>query len=119
MLEKQKKRIIRHKKIRAKIFGTKQIPRLCVFRSNKHLYAQIIDDRENKTLVSVSDFDLKLDKSKNLKEKRSSAYEIGKLIAEKALKKKIKKIVFDRAGYKYHGNIKALSDGARDNGLKF
>lgn len=121
MLEKQKKRIIRHKRIRAKIFGTKQIPRLCVFRSNKHLYAQIIldDNEKSKTLISVSDFNLKLDKSKKLKEKYIKAYEIGKLIAERALEKKIKKVVFDRGGYKYHGNIKALADGAKDNGLEF
>lgn len=120
MLEKKKKRIIRHKRIRAKIFGTKQIPRFCVFRSNKHLYAQIIIDNnnENRTLISISDLNLKLDKSKS-KEKYAKAYEIGKLIAEKALEKKIKKVVFDRGGYKYHGNIKALADGVKNNGLKF
>jgi large subunit ribosomal protein L18 len=114
--EKKKKRERKKKKIRMKTFGTKERPRLCVFRSLKHIYAQIINDEEGKTLVSASDLELK-DK-KGLK-KIEIAREVGKLIAKKALEKKIEKVSFDRAGYKYHGRIKALAEGAREEGLKF
>jgi large subunit ribosomal protein L18 len=136
---KQQKRYRRHKRVRAKIFGTTQRPRLCVFRSAKHIYGQLIDDEKGKTLVSASDLELKKSakrkaqsakqqlKTKNLKKKEqlvkkgkvALAYEVGKLIAEKALEKKIKKVVFDRAGYKYHGRVKALAEGAREGGLEF
>ncbi len=105
---------IRHKRVRAKIIGTKEIPRLCVFRSNKHIYAQLIDDEKGKTLVSVKDVEIK---KKN--KKTELAFEVGKLIAKKAIEKKIEKIVFDRAGYQYHGRVKSLADGAREGGLKF
>ena len=114
MLEKQQKRYRRHHKIRAKIIGSKKCPRLSVFRSNQHIYAQLIDDEEGKTLANISDLKLK----KNIK-KIKAADEIGKLIAEKALEKKIKKVVFDRGGYKYHGRIKAVAEAARKGGLKF
>ncbi len=106
MLEKQIKRKRRHRRVRAKIKGTAKVPRLCVFRSNKHLYAQLIDDEKGKTLVSVSDLEAKDSKK------------IGLLIAEKALAKKINKVVFDRGGYKYHGRVKSLAEGAREGGLK-
>ena len=130
MLEKVKKRLRRHKRIRAKVFGTSSRPRLCVFRSLKHIYAQIINDEKGETLVSASDLEFKklnrkLKKEIMTKDKKlltgkvAIAYQVGKLIAEKALKKKIEKVVFDRAGYKYHGRVKALADGARDGGLKF
>jgi large subunit ribosomal protein L18 len=110
MLEKQIKRQRRHKKVRSRIKD--EFPRLCVFRSAKHIYAQIIKD--DKTLVSASDLEIKS------KDKKASVSEkVGKLIAEKAVAKKIEKVVFDRGGYKYHGRIKALADGARANGLKF
>ena len=114
MLEKQQKRYRRHHKIRAKIIGSKKCPRLSVFRSNQHIYAQLIDDEEGKTLASISDLKLK----KNIK-KIKAADEIGKLIAEKALEKKIKKVVFDRGGYKYHGRIKEVAEAARKGGLVF
>ncbi len=114
MLEKQRKKYRRHCKIRAKIIGSKKRPRFSVFRSNQHIYAQLIDDEEGKTLVSVSDLKLK----KNIKKMEMSS-EIGKLIAEKALEKKIKEVVFDRGGYKYHGRIKAVAEAARKGGLKF
>jgi large subunit ribosomal protein L18 len=104
----------RHKRIRAKIIGTKETPRLYVFRSNKHIYAQLIDDGKGKTLISAKDTDIK----KKIK-KTELATEVGKLIAKKALENKIEKIVFDRAGYKYHGRVKSLADGARQGGLKF
>lgn len=126
MLKKQEKRIRRHKKVRSRIYGTNEIPRLCVFRSNKHIYAQIIDDEKGKTLVSAGDkqIDLKdIDKKADKKELRTGkiaiAYAIGKLLAEKALKNNIKKVKFDRGGYKYHGRVKAIADGARKNALDF
>ncbi len=103
---KKEKRYRRHKRIRAKIFGTDQRPRLHVFRSNKYIYGQLIDDEKGKTILSA-------------KGKVAAACEVGKLIAKKALEKKIEKVIFDRAGYKYHGRVKALSEGAREGGLKF
>lgn len=115
MLEKQEKRQRRHKKVRAKIFGTAKKPRLCVFRTAKHIYAQIIDDEKGKTILSSKDFNIKKDKQGKI----NSANEVGKLIAEKALEKKIKEVVFDRGGYKYHGRVKAIAEAARKTGLKF
>jgi large subunit ribosomal protein L18 len=122
----------RHKRIRAKIQGTEKSPRLSVFRSLKHIYVQLIDDTRGRTLLSMSDAgpektgrgkkDRALKKEgeiKNLGAKSVRAYEIGKLIAEKALEKGIKEIVFDKSGYKYHGRVKAVADGAREGGLKF
>jgi large subunit ribosomal protein L18 len=122
MLKRQQKRIRRHKRIRAKIKGTAIIPRLCVFKSGKHIYAQLIDDEKNIIIASVKDQELK--KSLRAKEEKNTrkvaiAFVVGKLIAEKALEKKIDKIVFDRGGYKYHGRIKSLAEGAREGGLKF
>jgi len=89
---------------------------LCVFRSLRHIYAQLIDDKEGKTLVSASDLEIK--KKKGVK-KTEIAKEVGKLIAKKAVAQKIKKVVFDRGGYKYHGRVKNLADGAREGGLEF
>jgi len=114
MAERQQKRDIRHKRVRAKIKGTEKRPRLCVFRTPKHIYAQLIDDEKGKTILSISD--AKITKKES---KVSLAHEVGKLIAEKAVEKKITQVVFDRGGYKYHGRIKALADGARKGGLKF
>ena len=113
MLEKQIRRQRIHKKIRAKILGTKNCPRLCVFKSANHIYAQLIDDDKSKVLVTVSD--LKIKKGN----KTSHAAEVGKLIAKEALKDKIEKVVFDRGGFIFHGRIKAVADGAREGGLKF
>ncbi len=109
------KRKIRHRRIRKKIKGTSEKPRLCVFRSNQHIYAQLINDSKGSIIESASDFEIK-GKSKTKKE---AAYEVGKLIAQKAQDKNIKKIVFDRAGYKYHGRVKKLAQGAREQGLEF
>jgi len=92
---------------------------LVAFRSNTHIYAQIIDDKNKKTIVSASDFELEKVKDKVKKSKVEKAKEVGKLIGQKALAKKISEIVFDRAGYKYHGRIKSLAEGAREAGLKF
>lgn len=113
---KKGKRHIRHKRIRAKIFGTKETPRLCVFSSNKHIYAQLINDEKSKTMVSASDLETKKTKDKG---KLAVSRQVGKLIAEKAKELKITRIIFDRGGYKYHGRIKALADGAREGGLNF
>ncbi len=122
MQTKKEKRTRRHIKIRSKIHGTKDVPRLCVSRSLQHVYAQLIDDNKAKVLVSASDKDVK--KAKALPTGRQAkkseiAKEVGKLIAKKAVEKKIEKVVFDRAGIIYHGRIKALAEGAREGGLKF
>jgi len=113
---KREKKENRRKRVRAKISGSHAIPRLSVFRSLKHINAQLIDDTAGKTLVSVSDSELKAKKGTK---KVEQALEVGKLIAKKALAKNIKAVVFDRAGYKYHGRIKAVAEGAREGGLKF
>jgi len=116
-VKKQLQREKRHRRVRAKINGTDQCPRLSVFRSNKHIYAQLIDDQKGKTLLSVSDNKpkSKIKESSNI----NSALGVGEILAKKAIEKKIKKIVFDRGGYKYHGRVKAIAEGARKGGLKF
>lgn len=105
----------RHARVRNKISGTPECPRLCVYRSNKNIEAQIIDDVNGVTLVSSSSMTLKLENGSNVE----AAGKVGKDIAEKALAKKIETIVFDRSGYIYHGRIKALAEAAREAGLKF
>ena len=124
MLAKQLKLKRRHKRVRAKIVGTSKVSRLCVFRSNQHIYAQLIDDSKGKTLASVNDFELKKGKAKSADKQEMSgkiklAFEVGKLIAKKAGENKISKVVFDRGGFQYHGRVKAVADGAREGGLKF
>jgi len=113
---KIKKRKQRKNRIRAKIKGTKDCPRLSVFRSNKYIYLQLIDDQTGQTLVAANDQELK---SKTKQTKTQNALATGKLLAEKAIKIKIKKAVFDRSGYRYHGRVKAVAEGAREKGLKF
>ena len=103
------KRTARHKRIRAKIFGTSKKPRLSVFKSNRYIYAQLIDDENSKTLVASSVLD------KGVR----SAYNLGESLAKKAADKKIKKVVFDRGGYKFHGKILELAKSARKSGLDF
>jgi large subunit ribosomal protein L18 len=111
---KQNKRFRRKNRVRAKITGTAICPRLSVFRSNKGIYAQIINDEIGKTLVAVGAGEIKK------KEKKAViSLELGKLIATKAIAKGISQVVFDRNGYKYHGRVKALAEGAREGGLKF
>ncbi|MDD5341624.1 MAG: 50S ribosomal protein L18 [Patescibacteria group bacterium] len=112
---KQEKREARRKRVRAKVIGTASRPRLSVFRSLKHVYAQLVDDQIGKTIVSASDSEL----GKKKMTKIDKAKEIGKLMAQKAVAKGIKKVVFDRAGYKYHGRVKAVTEGAREGGLEF
>lgn len=108
------KRIRRHKRVRAKVSGTKETPRLCVFKSNQHIYAQIINDDARKTLASAND-----KAAKKTEKKMDRAALVGTQIAEKAKELKITKVVFDRGGYKYHGRVKAVAEGARKGGLKF
>lgn len=114
ILTKQKKRYRRHNRVRAKISGTTVRPRLSIFRSAKHIYAQLIIDEEGKTIIAIDDI-----KIKEKKTKIDKALEVGKLIAKEAISKKIGEVVFDRGGYKYHGRVKAVADGAREGGLKF
>ena len=103
-------------RVRKKVFGTKEMPRLTVFRSNKYAYAQLIDDTAGKTVASVSLNDLK--KMHEKTKKTDASFELGKLLAQKAAEKKVKKAVFDRNGYKYHGRVQKVADGAREGGLK-
>ena len=107
----------RHARVRAKLSGTKEVPRLNVFRSNNNIFAQIIDDEASVTLVSASSIDkeLKLSNGGNIE----AATKVGELIAKRAKKAKISKVVFDRGGYLYHGRVKALAEAARENGLEF
>jgi len=126
MLGKKEKKKKRHRRLKTKIFGAKKKrPRLCVFKSARHIYAQLIDDEQGRAILSASDTDLKKrgktkkDSGSSLTGKVKQSFEVGRLLAEKALAKKIKEVVFDRAGYKYHGRVKALAEGAREGGLKF
>lgn len=107
----------RHSRVRETVTGTTSVPRLNVFRSNKNIFAQIIDDEAQVTLVSASsiDKDLKLENGSNIE----AATKVGELIAKRAKKAKITKVTFDRGGYQYHGRVKALAEAARENGLEF
>ncbi|MDX2239474.1 MAG: 50S ribosomal protein L18 [Leptolyngbyaceae cyanobacterium bins.302] len=109
----------RHERVRRKVFGTTERPRLAVFRSNQHIYVQLIDDTQHHTLAAAStlDPDLKADLESGANCDASS--KVGKLIAERSLEKGIKQVVFDRGGNLYHGRVKALADAAREAGLEF
>lgn len=118
MIKKESRNVVRkrrHDRVRAKISGTKECPRLNVFRSNNEIFAQIIDDTNGTTLVSSSSVELKIKNGSNIE----GASLVGKDIAQKAKNKKIKTVVFDRGGYLYHGRVKALAEAARENGLEF
>ncbi|MFI3307042.1 MAG: 50S ribosomal protein L18 [Mycoplasmatota bacterium] len=110
-------RLARHARVRNKISGTTSVPRLNVFRSNKNIFAQIIDDENAVTLVSASsiDKDLKIENGSNIE----AAKKVGELLAKRAKEAKINKVTFDRGGYLYHGRVKALAEVARENGLEF
>ena len=114
-----KARLKRKKRIRKTIVGTQLRPRLCVFRSARHIYAQVVDDNQGKTLAAASSLEKSVQASPDIKNKKSAANLVGKLVAERALEKGVKQIVFDRNGFLYHGRVKAVSDGARESGLKF
>ena len=109
----------RKARIRKKILGTSARPRLSVFRSARHIYAQIIDDDAGATVVAASSLDQAFKEKPKFESKRAAAEFIGQLVAQRALDKGIKQVVFDRNGYLYHGRVKALSDGARKAGLDF
>ena len=115
-IDRKAERVRRHKRVRNKISGTAECPRLSVFRSNTNLYVQVIDDENQVTLVSASTLDKDVKTKKSNKE---AAKELGTLIAKKAKAKKIETVVFDRGGYVYHGVVKELADAAREGGLKF
>ena len=108
-------RVMRHERVRSKISGTTEVPRLCVFRSNKNISCLIIDDENGVTLASASSLSLKLKNGGNIE----AATAVGKAIAEAAKKANITKVVFDRGGYLYHGRVEALANSARENGLEF
>ena len=110
------KRIKRHQRIRGKISGTPERPRLSVFRSEKHIYAQIIDDVAGNTLAAAASNEKDFE---GLGSNKEAANKVGKMIAERALAKGIEVVVFDRGGYVYHGRVQALAEGAREGGLKF
>ncbi|MEX1015556.1 MAG: 50S ribosomal protein L18 [Phycisphaeraceae bacterium] len=112
---KQVRRSRRKTGIRKRVFGTPEQPRLTVFRSNKHMYAQVIDDLDGRTLVAASTTQANVDKGGDV----TAAATVGKALAEKAVAAGIKQVTFDRNGFKYHGRVKALADAAREGGLKF
>ena len=113
--DSNKARLKRHIRVRGKISGTPECPRLCVFRSDKHIYAQLIDDVNGVTLASAST----LSKDFGYGGNKEAARKVGKLVAEAAILKGIKDVVFDRGGYVYHGRVQELADGAREGGLNF
>ncbi len=117
--EKRAARIRRHQRVRRTIRGTADRPRLCVFKSLSHIYAQLIDDEVGWTLVSASTLSKELQASGTRVKKTEAAKAVGALIAERAMAANIQAVVFDRAGYPYHGRIKALASAARDRGLRF
>ena len=112
-------RIKRHKRVRAKISGTPECPRLCVFRSAKHIYAQVIDDVNGVTLVSASSLDKELKGEVGYGGNKEAAKKVGEALAKRALAKGIEEVCFDRGGFLYHGRVAELAAGAREAGLKF
>jgi large subunit ribosomal protein L18 len=115
--DQQRRRV--HARVRMKVSGTPERPRLCIYRSSEHIYTQVIDDRSGTTLVSASSVDKETKKNVKGGGNIASAKAIGKAIADRAKAAGISKVVFDRGGYKYHGRVKALADAAREAGLQF
>ncbi|MCY3023772.1 MAG: 50S ribosomal protein L18 [Planctomycetota bacterium] len=109
----------RHERVRRRVTGTAERPRLCVFRSSKHIYGQLVDDVRGQTLLTVSTLSKELSEQLKTGANKAAARAVGKLIAQKAKEKNVTKVVFDRGGYLYHGRVKELADGAREGGLKF
>ena len=114
--DKNAARLKRHIRVRGKISGTAECPRLAVYRSNKHIYAQIIDDVKGATLVSASSLEAAFE---GIGSNKEAAKKVGKMVAERAVQKGIEVVVFDRGGYIYHGRVSELAEGAREGGLKF
>ncbi|MFV0528992.1 MAG: 50S ribosomal protein L18 [Lachnospiraceae bacterium] len=122
MIKKASRDKIRHKKhmrLRNRINGTTEVPRLCVFRSNNHIYAQIIDDTVGNTLASASTLQKEVSAELENTDTVDAATKVGAVLGQRAVEKGIKKVVFDRGGYIYHGKVKALADAAREAGLEF
>ena len=115
-INRKEERIRRHKRVRTKISGTTECPRLAIFRSNSNIYAQIIDDTKGATIVAASTLDKEV---KTKKANKEAAKEVGTLIAKRAIEKNIKTVVYDRGGYIYHGVVKELAEAAREAGLEF
>jgi len=118
-LTRRESKTRRHRRIRGKVFGSAERPRLAIFRSNEHIYAQVIDDTEHHTLVAASTLEPDLKTSLSSGANRDASVQVGKLIAARSLEKGISKVVFDRGGNLYHGRVKALADAAREAGLDF
>ena len=114
--DKNVQRLKRHRRVRSKISGTTECPRLAVYRSNKYIYAQIIDDVKGVTLVAASSNEAGFD---GIGSNKEAARKVGKMVAERAIQKGIEAVVFDRGGYIYHGRVSELAEGAREGGLKF
>ncbi|MCG8481880.1 MAG: 50S ribosomal protein L18 [Clostridia bacterium] len=112
-------RLARHSRVRKKVFGTPEKPRLCVYRSTTNIYAQIVDDTKGGTIVSASTLDKEIKDEVKYGGNKAAAKVVGALIAKKAIEKGVETVTFDRGGYLYHGRIKELADGAREAGLKF
>ena len=119
VISRKSVRLKKQRRIRNKIVGTDGKPRLCVFRSAKHINAQLIDDSKGQTLAAASTYEKEVKSQPKFESKVAAAEFVGKLVAERALEKGVKKIVFDRNGFLYHGRIKAVSEGARKAGLEF
>jgi len=115
----RKLRLARHLRVRKRVSGSSQCPRLCVFRSLMHIYAQVIDDAKGNTLVSASSLETSGNDGSPSNPKLAVAAAVGKLVAERALATGITRVVFDRGGYKFHGRVKALAEASREGGLKF
>lgn len=119
---KRQKRSQRHNRVRSRVQGVEERPRLSVFRSSKYIYAQVINDVSGKTLAHAQDLnekEISKIEGKEFKGKMAHAYKVGQLVAKRALEKGIDKVMFDRGGYKYYGRVRAVAEGARDAGLKF
>lgn len=119
MIVKEDARQRRHKRLRKKVQGSMERPRLCVYKSLNHIYAQIIDDTRGQTLIAASTLDKDLRAESGHKGNAAMAKRVGLLIASRAAQSGVKQIVFDRGGYKYHGRVKAVAEGAREGGLEF
>ena len=117
--DKNANRLQRHKRVRRKITGTTQRPRLCVFRSSNNIYAQIIDDANRVTLTAASSLDAEVKGAVNHTGNKEAAKLVGEMVAKKAVEKGITEVVFDRGGYLYHGRVQVLAEAAREAGLKF
>lgn len=117
--EKRKARLKRKKRIRKYIFGVSERPRFSVFRSARHIYAQVVEDTTGRTLVAASTTEKAVREMSKFEDKKAAAHHIGKLLAQRAVEKGISKVVFDRNGFLYHGRVKALASGAREGGLDF